>query len=333
MHWRFGKGRQIQRAEQLLGTAWQAIEQGDYEIAHTLYEESLPLLRQADYPTGILNARFGLAYIAHKRNDYSTARIHYEQCINLSRTLGLKAEQAEALLGLAMTVLLQGERELADRLCTEGRELFRSLESANGIARNLLLRGTIFVDEEKARHCYEQSLQMFRDLHDAEGIAAALCCLGFQASPYRDCSQERVYLEQCRELHETRGDKQGLSYALNNLGNISRYEGDFAQASDLYRQSLRLKEEVGDQWAITYTLEGCAALAASLGDGERSARLFGAAESIRKRLGTPLEPNKQSEYKENVEKARFLLSAETFLRCWEEGRNLSLSEAVADACA
>jgi hypothetical protein len=134
-------------------------------------------------------------------------------------------------------------------------------------------------------------------------------------------------------LHEQTDPKTGRSYVLSNLGNIERYDGNLDRACDLYRESLLLKQEVGDTWAISYTLESCAALAVARGRGERAAWLLGAASAIRQYLGTPLEPFKREEYETNLAAARELLAPETFDIEWEEGKGLSVEQAVEYAVA
>jgi hypothetical protein len=88
----------------------------------------------------------------------------------------------------------------------------------------------------------------------------------------------------------------------------------------LYRDSLTVKQEIGDDWAIAYTLEGCAMLAIRRDQAERAARLFGAAAAIRERLGAPLEPAKQAEYKADVAEARALLGQDAFPAEWDAGK-------------
>jgi hypothetical protein len=65
-----------------------------------------------------------------------------------------------------------------------------------------------------------------------------------------------------------------------------------------------------------------ATLALAGGEPERAARLKGAEMAIRERLGIPLPPVDQAAEEE-------MLGAVEFARAWEQGRAMSLQEAVA----
>jgi hypothetical protein len=72
---------------------------------------------------------------------------------------------------------------------------------------------------------------------------------------------------------------------------------------------------------------------AALGQGEmeRAVRLFGAAQSLRQVMGTPLPLVERSVHEQRVVAARAELSEEVFGAAWAEGETMALEAAVAEA--
>ena len=64
--------------------------------------------------------------------------------------------------------------------------------------------------------------------------------------------------------------------------------------------------------------------AAALG----AARLFAAAEAFREVIGAPRPPSEQEDHRRTLRRVRKMLDEEAFAAAWEEGRAMSLDEAV-----
>jgi len=92
-------------------------------------------------------------------------------------------------------------------------------------------------------------------------------------------------------------------------------------------------QEVGDQVNIAEVLEGFAGVAGAQGEGQKAARLYAAAETLRKTIGAPLLPGDRPRYERQLATARFLVNEEVWEAAWEEGRAMTLEEAVSYALA
>jgi non-specific serine/threonine protein kinase len=88
---------------------------------------------------------------------------------------------------------------------------------------------------------------------------------------------------------------------------------------------------VGNKHTIAILMEYFALLAAAQQQPERAARLFGAAESLRERIGVPLHPDDQKEHDQKEAAAREALGEPAFSTTWEAGRAMTWEEAVAYA--
>jgi hypothetical protein len=60
-------------------------------------------------------------------------------------------------------------------------------------------------------------------------------------------------------------------------------------------------------------------------------RLFGAADALRKALGTALVPGELETHDSQLGQARALLGKDAFAAAWAEGRALTVEQAIAEA--
>jgi hypothetical protein len=110
---------------------------------------------------------------------------------------------------------------------------------------------------------------------------------------------------------------------------VAYAQGDYSAARALHQESLVMLRELGDPKAIANSLEGLAALVAALGSYVRAARIWGAAERLREEIGSPQPPNERPPYDRRVAAARVALGDDaTFDRAWQEGRGLTLEQAI-----
>ena len=76
-----------------------------------------------------------------------------------------------------------------------------------------------------------------------------------------------------------------------------------------------------------------AALAAATENVERSARLLGASVELLKKVGARMESDDRMVYERAVVSTHAQLDEESFARAWEEGRAMSMEQAVEYALA
>jgi tetratricopeptide (TPR) repeat protein len=149
-----------------------------------------------------------------------------------------------------------------------------------------------------------------------------------------DYPAARALLEESLAIRRELGDRHGIATSLSNLGYAALNQGDYPAARALYEESLAIRRELGDQFGILYSLEGLAAVVASLRESLRAARIWGATERSRAEIGTPLQPCERSGYDRYVVAARVASGDDAaFDRAWQEGRGLTLEQAIGLALA
>src|SRR5262249_20772687 len=103
---------------------------------------------------------------------------------------------------------------------------------------------------------------------------------------------------------------------------------DPASARSLYAESLVIRRELEDKRGIAECLEKIAGLAALQRQPKQAARLLGSAESLRATIDAPLPPMEQATYDSEVMALRTRLSEEEFTDAWQDGRTMTLEQAV-----
>ncbi|MFQ5796017.1 MAG: BTAD domain-containing putative transcriptional regulator [Candidatus Bipolaricaulia bacterium] len=201
--------------------------------------------------------------------------------------------RAKALLGAGWLAWRQSDYEQATALLEESLALFQELGDKEGIAGSLNRLGLVACSEGdlgRAAALCEEALTLYRELGDKLGIADSILYLGHVAQYQDDLGRATALYEESLVLCRGLENKQGIALSLFHLGNVAVGQGDLGRAVALYEESLILRQEIGDKGGIALCLEGLAGVACANGQPEQAARLFGAAEALREAIGFPLMP-------------------------------------------
>ena len=288
-----GEERTQERAKVLNAAGGLAYHQGDYAAARARHEESLAIVRELGDRSGIARSLNNLGNVLHDEGNHASARARYEESLAIRRQLGDRRGMASSLNNLAQIAFYQG-------------------------------------DYPAARALNEESLAIKRQLGDRRGIAFSLHNLGSVAFDQGDYPAARALNEECVAIMRELGDRGGVVASLGNLANVAFEQGDYPAAGALFEQGLAIQRELGDMRAIASSLEGLSAVVAALGSSLRAVRIWGAAERQREEIGSPLPPNERPRYGRRVAAARAALGDDAaFDRAWQEGRALTLEQAIA----
>jgi hypothetical protein len=88
---------------------------------------------------------------------------------------------------------------------------------------------------------------------------------------------------------------------------------------------------MGSKRGITESLSSLARLAAASGEPERAAPLLGVAEALFEEIGIRMDPNDRMEFDHSLAATRSRLGEEAFTAAWEQGRAMTVEQAIAYA--
>jgi predicted ATPase len=333
--------RGIDRMAVLYSLGNLAASQGEYGAARSFYEEGLEIIRENKW--GVWGILLGLGRVANLQGDYATARARYEESLSITRESGTKWGVTWSLKGLGAVAAAQGDYSTARTLIEQALSLLRELGSKPSIAYLLNSLGYIALkqgDDAATQSLFEESLRLSREMGDKQGIMGSLGGLGALALKRGDSTAAGMLNREGLALGQEMGSRWAIADTLDNLGGVAQRQGDYARGVARYRESLTLRVEMGDKRGIAGCLEAMAKTFGLQGQPARAARLFGAASSLRERIGAPLHPGilfsdmSQSdciEHERDVAAVCTQLSEAAFSATWEEGRAMTMEQAVAYA--
>ena len=116
-----------------------------------------------------------------------------------------------------------------------------------------------------------------------------------------------------------------------NFAFIALHEGEAGRARDLARQGLQLARSMSNRLELATALSVLAGALGALGQPELAARLLSASERALERLGAFHVPSDRWEIDDIIAAVHAQLDDATFQANWEEGHELTLEQAVAQA--
>lgn len=244
--------------------------------------------------------------------------------------------QAEALVGLGMIALHQGDVQRAQEALDEGLTRCRAMGEALNATQALIGLAVLALGrDDNAGAC---------SLLSAADVAAAAIAdprlktlmaarvqanLGVAARSQGDLVLAQTLHEAALSRFREVGYRRGIILSLGDLGDVALGQRNYHQALGHYREVTALNGDKGESRVTHDALVSSAIAASALGQAERAARWFGAAEKVRERAGlaAALFRVDSGRYQRALGATRVQLGEERFTALWDAGRTLSPAQA------
>ena len=273
-----------------------AFYQSDLEEARVLLNESIFLWRQIDDRQGLMRALNSLGYVYTDTGKLDEARACFEEASTIAQMDEDEEAQMLALANLGTVTLDSGDFENAKLYLGQALVIARRKGLLDRVASLLCNLGNTYLGED--------------DYHEAE----------------------RCYKESL-EIAQEAGPREVVTNDLINLGEVLHNLGEPETALEHYRQGLRDLAEMGHKLALTATLESVAFVLIDLGQTARALHLLSTCDVMRAALNAPIVPREQVRMDKFLASAHSRVSEDEFERCWNEGRALTLEQALDDVLA
>jgi predicted ATPase/class 3 adenylate cyclase len=129
-------------------------------------------------------------------------------------------------------------------------------------------------DGETAVALTEESLDLFRQIKDKNGMAFSLVTLATQAYWHSEYDHAMRFGEQGYVLYTETGNKWGIRHAIGVLGYIAEAQGHVEEARKRYEESLSLSRELEDIDGIAWSFYLMAKLAEAEGIRDEAMNLY-----------------------------------------------------------
>ena len=240
------------------------------------------------------------------------------------------AARGRALNGAAVMAANSEDLATGRRRAEEALVLHRTLGDAWGAAYSVFMLGVIATEESEwatALPLFEESLGAFRELGDEHYILLAADGLAWMYFELGDLERSRALHEDILQRARAQSDEVVVAVQLFQLATFALDEGRVEDALAMQKESLRINRDHNRPGGIVENLCLFSNYLAAEGRAEMAVRLLSRAEVLRAEIG-----GVSSWVMEMNEKTHTTIRAQldeaAFAEAWEQGRALTVDEAI-----
>jgi tetratricopeptide (TPR) repeat protein len=244
---------------------------------------------------------------------------------------GPTRERARGLRAAARLVIAQGDYAAGERLLEESLALFREIDDPDGVAR--ALDGLAYVSicqghYPKAEALAHEAIDRARATGDRRLLYSSLSQLAVALHGQGQRAAARESYEQALEVARELGTPFEIGHALNEIGRAECDEGHHDLALKHLAEGMTILHGLGNRQGVIESLEGLAGVAAATAAPRRAVPLWGAAEALRQEMGGARSVHLSIAYERQLKAVQAILTTEAFDQAWAEGQAMSLDDAV-----
>ena len=262
---------------------------------------------------------------------HQASRAAAEESIQLARENNDPATLVEALGSVGHCALYAGDPQAAIQAAKEGIEIGEGL----GAERELIwaLDAMIHIYHLKGDdHEVHMYFERINEILKKTGVPMDPAYVGGfvieQVVKRGDMDEAERYMDSILEIMLERRDNYMLATLQSMFAHALRGRGDLDKAIFYYRRTIRLWQERGHRAAVAHQLECFGLIAKAQEQSARASKLFGAAEALREVSNSVRTPDEQEEFDEAKTELRSGVDEDGFNKVWEEGRSMTMEQAI-----
>jgi predicted ATPase/DNA-binding XRE family transcriptional regulator len=221
------------------------------------------------------------------RSFFSEGRAWLDEVLGQSHAIDV-ALKAIVLRGAGTLAHVQGDFRQGQSLFEESLTLYRELDDKQGIADvfTSLSNTAMGLNEHgRAQEYLEESLALYRELENIHSIAVSLSQLGNVAYLTEQYVLAEARYAESLALFRELSDTHRAAVVLHNLGEVSYYQGEYERAKGFHEESLGLFRELGSTYGIAYALTSAGKCAQADGDSTQAKSLHTEALALFQTMG------------------------------------------------
>lgn len=276
----------------------------------------------------VLNA---VGNVVRAQMEPRAARPFLEASLSIAEPLGAQPEIAFALLMLGNVHYLLNDAEAARTCLNRSLLLYRELGVENYTARAIRYLGMVAMLEcnwQAAEELFDQSLALARHAGDRMCVAGGLRSKANLANKQGDYRRAKPLYEESLAMCEELPSGTLRMQSLWNLAFFAMGDGDYPRAEALLRKCVTLDREQGSMTNLVRDVRHLGGLCTAVGQPIAGARLLGAAVALHETFRGPMQAMDERSYSQFVADTVVAIGEEEFERAWQEGRSMTLEEAI-----
>jgi hypothetical protein len=264
--------------------------------------------------------------------DNRNAKQAGEESVTLYRQGSDRRGLAFALVILAYPLEFLAERVEAEAALQEAYTIARAENDVYVICRALNRLAHVIIDLyhdlNLSQQYVEESYRMAKDagLRSQEAQAAEI--LGLIAIERNDYEAARLHLKESANIYQEIGSTFNVTLEKSNLAHLERRLENYSVALDYYRETILAFRGIGQVGAVAHQLECFGFIAHAQDESERAVQLFAAAEALREKANTPMTPDEQTYFDEQLNALREIIDSTKFDLAWSKGHALTMDQAI-----
>ena len=282
----------IPRAQALLAAADLSSAISDFDYGLQCVREAQQLFQQLSDQRGEIDARLKYCDLAVLAGELAHLQVQVEAALQMAEHISYAVGIAKAKYLLATIAYYAGEIETTIQYVLPSIALWRELENPFEIATSL------------------------------NRLAGALG----EIHEYAAAQQAH---EECRDIYQSLGYRRGVALAIQGLGVAAQELGDYARARALFCDALRIRHDLGLPRGYAYSFEFIAELNEIEERYEQAVQLLAAAETLRARIGAPLDQVNQKYSEDALTRLRARLGDVVYELAWAKGATMTAEQAIA----
>lgn len=235
-----------------------------------------------------LSLASAMGYFWEARGYFSEGRERLAAVLETEPAQKRTAARAKLLARSAELAYRQSDYPTTSALASESLAIYRDVGDRQGMASALIKLGNACVevgDYTSATAYLEEALGIWRQLEDKHDIARALISLGWAALRPGNYSLAKTRLTEALALSRELGDTRRMGFELSGLGEVALRQGDTNLATRLVQESLDLRRKIGNKWGIGVSLGILGLIGIREEDWNHATTYLGESLAIRREIG------------------------------------------------
>ena len=274
----------------------------------------------------------GLTRLYLSLGDNANAKRVAEESVALYRQSQDRRGLAFALVILAYPLEFLGEGAQAAAILEESYSLARAEQDVYVICRTLNMWARVILDLHQAldlsQSYVEESLRLAKAAGLRSQAAQASEILGLIATHRNDHPAARAHFRESIRVYQEIGATFNVILEKSNLAHLERKLGNYAEALAYYRETIGAFRDIGQIGAVAHQLECFGFIALAQHQNERALQLFAAASGLREQRRTPMTPDEQDYFDEQLKILRAKMDSLRFDSIWSRGRTMSMQQTI-----
>lgn len=274
----------------------------------------------------------GLTRLYLSLGDNTNAKRAAEESVSLYRQSLDRRGLSFALVVLAYPLEFLGERDRAEEILQESYSIARAEGDIYIQCRSLNLLARVITnlhhDLDLSQRYVEESLRLARESGLRSQEAQACEILATIAMWRNDYTEACTRFEESARIYEEIGARFNVILEKSNLAHLERRQGNFANALEYYRETILAFRDIAQTGAVSHQLECFGFIALEENKVERALQLFAAANTLREKRGTPMTPDEELYFAEQLTSLREKMDEKQFDLAWSMGYRMTMEQAI-----